>query len=645
MLSLYLTTMNFSIKYRVIYIFLQILIFSNIVVSQCDQQSEEILSPRLANYVIKADLDRISHKATCTQTVTWTNSSDQPVSELRFYMYMNAFKTPNSTYLKGSTHFFGEDIRSRKKSEYGYISITKIKSNSDDLGNNIKYIQPNDGNENDETVLAVSLVEPIPAGEQITLEMDFISKLPRTFVRAGYGKNDFHLFVHWFPQLGVYERDQNGKWAWNCHQFMQKTEFYADFGIYDVTITTDDDFIIGASGCRISESTSEGKKTSRFVAEDVIDFGWTAYPYFKTYTDQCNNIDIELLIPTEHEGMAAKYIDVIKKSIDYLEAYLGPYHYPKITIVDPPVHSMRSGFMEYPMMITVASVYGTPDRFRGSQSLAIHEFSHMYFMGMLASNEKEEAWLDEGFVTFYEDEILDHIYGENCSFYDFGLIKTGNAQKSRQEYTTLNNPEFEIIAKPGWENKGYYKELVYGKTATVIRTFKNIIGNDAFNDLMRSYFANNKFTHPKEADWLKAVDESMSGHPISSSFDAKKYWYQALHTSKYIDFAIKDIDTTNHTVTIENKGAFEIPTEVKITFTNNSHQTILWNGKGIKTYKYNSNLQIKEVFIDPNKKILLDLNYTNNSFTYSPDDKASLKYGHLTTLGGQLLFHVLSFLL
>jgi len=299
------------------------------------------------------------------------------------------------------------------------------------------------------------------------------------------------------------------------------------------------------------------------------------------------------------------------------------------------------------MMCTVASVYGTPESFRGSESLAIHEFAHMYFMGMLASNEKEEAWLDEGFVTFFEDEILDSRYGSEASFYDFGMVRTGNAQKSRQEYTTLAYPEHEVIAKPGWENKGYYKALVYGKTATVLRTFQNIIGTAAFGTLIRHYFEKHKFTHPKEADWLAAIDTTMKTLPTpTAQWDYQEYWRKALHTTHIVDYEVLSIDHTNgeQNVVVRNRGKFDIPTSILITYADGSTSSHLWDGSGKHVVKTRQHSPILTAHIDPEQKIVLDLNYINNSKTTG---STPIGYRQAADAGmiSEVLLHLLSLLL
>ena len=66
--------------------------------------------------------------------------------------------------------------------------------------------------------------------------------------------------------------------GWNCHAFHANSEFYADYGNYDVTFTVPSKFVVGATGKRVSETPKDGKTTYRYVQNDVHDFAWTADP-------------------------------------------------------------------------------------------------------------------------------------------------------------------------------------------------------------------------------------------------------------------------------------------------------------------------------------------------------------------------------
>lgn len=610
-------------------VFMTIMVVNTCVFTQCNTSYNQSQSLKIANYDIEVHLDHKGKNASCIQKLNWKNTSPDTLRELRFYMYMNAFKDLKSTYLKNTRKMFGQDLNNRTEKEWGYIEVTQaVDRNGNDLVQNQEYIQPNDGNALDETVLSIPLEMPLLPGEVIELDMNFDVKLPRTIVRSGYGPRDFFLFVHWFPQVCVYEPKVDGNWGWNSHQFMPGTEFFSDFGDYNVEIYASDHLVIGGSGCKTFSGKvlgTIGEQLVRFQAHDLIDFGWVAYPEYETYTSTYGDTDIEILMVPEHCAFADRYLKAIKQSLEYLEKHVGKYPYPKITVVDPPTHTLNSGFMEYPMMITGATAYGIPRSVRSVESLVIHEFTHMYFMASLASNEKEEAWLDEGFVTYFEDRILDHYYGNQSSLFDVLGARSGNAQQSRNEYVSMENPNLGKIARPGWEFDGGFKPLIYAKTATAFKTMERIIGIDIMDEIIKTYFERHKFTHPKEADLRKIIKEVLEKN--TSNFESDKYLDQVLHATSSINFKMVDINNSTKTIEAIREGNFEIGTEVLIMFKDGSSKTVNWKGSE-KYFKhtFSSSKEVISAHIDPEQKIYLDLNLNNNSITLDPNKKPLYKY-------------------
>jgi hypothetical protein len=610
-------------------VFMTIMVVNTCVFTQCNTSYNQSQSLKIANYDIEVHLDHKGKSASCIQKLNWKNTSPDTLRELRFYMYMNAFKDFKSTYLKNTRKMFGQDLNNRTEKEWGHIEVTQaIDRNGNDLVQNQEYIQPNDGNALDETVLSIPLEMPLLPGEVIELDMNFDVKLPRTIVRSGYGPRDFFLFVHWFPQVCVYEPKVDGNWGWNSHQFMPGTEFFSDFGDYNVEIYASDHLVIGGSGCKTFSGKvlgTIGEQLVRFQAHDLIDFGWVAYPEYETYTSTYGDTDIEILMVPEHCAFADRYLKAIKQSLEYLEKHVGKYPYPKITVVDPPTHTLNSGFMEYPMMITGATAYGIPRSVRSVESLVIHEFTHMYFMASLASNEKEEAWLDEGFVTYFEDRILDHYYGNQSSLFDVLGARSGNAQQSRNEYVSMENPNLGKIARPGWEFDGGFKPLIYAKTATAFKTMERIIGIDIMDEIIKTYFERHKFTHPKEADLRKIIKEVLEKN--TSNFESDKYLDQVLHATSSVNFKMVDINNSTKTIEAIREGNFEIGTEVLIMFKDGSSKTVNWKGSE-KYFKhtFSSSKEVISAHIDSEQKIYLDLNLNNNSITLDPNKKPLYKY-------------------
>ncbi|MDO8367334.1 MAG: M1 family metallopeptidase [Saprospiraceae bacterium] len=645
--------------------------------AQCDPFFPKPFSPRPANYEIHVTLDDQNKSIEATQTIRFTNLSPVPVRELRMYLYLNAFKNTESTFLKGAGKIFGQSFAERNQNEWGWVDIKKIAwEGGADLSDQMKFVQPDDDNTADQSVLEVTLDRPILPGETGVFHLQWRAQMPKTIARAGYSK-DFYLFCHWFPQLGVFEQDIAGNWGWNCHQFHRHTEFYADFGVYDVHITADSKFVMGASGCLVSEKTNdfEGTTTRHYHVEDVIDFAWSVYPRFTVQEDIWKDVQIRLLIPPEHANLGPRYLHALKFSLEYLDKHVGKYPYRSITVVDPPFHGLRSGLMEYPTLITVGTFYGMPSHIRITESLVVHEFVHQYFMGMVASNEKEEAWLDEGFVTYFEDRIIDAAYGEKHALVDIFGYRFDNRELTRLEYTTMANPREGTVARPGWDfSDANFKPLIYSKTATTLHTVEALIGREKMDQIIQTYFERWKFRHPKGADFMAVLKEGLN--TLEDTVFARKVYglfEKSIYDAVVLDYAVVRISNeelpatqgvfgnsstaftfqdgsgpspTLSKVEIQRKGDWIFPVEILVTFEDGSTRTMHWSGEeGSKVFEFRDGMKIVSAQIDPLQKIALDVDLNNNSMTLHPEKAALWKYAAKSIFWIQNLMHTVSFLM
>jgi aminopeptidase N len=265
-------------------------------------------------------------------------------------------------------------------------------------------------------------------------------------------------------------------------------------------------------------------------------------------------------------------------------------------------------------------------------------------MATLASNEKEEAWLDEGFVTYFEDRIMDHYYGEKGSLFNVLGFRSGNTENSRLEYTGLPNPSIGAIARPGWEFDGSFKGLVYAKMATVLKTFENIVSKPIMNEIIKTYYEEFKFKHPKEADFRGVVDRVLSKHNVPLPFDAHTYFEQCLHGVDICDYELVSFE--GQSIEVKRNGGLIIPVEIEINFENGERETVIWDAKNEhKTFSFNNDSPIISAHIDPLQKVYLDVNFTNNSKTAKPNIKPIVKYAGKSQSWMQSLFQLATYLM
>jgi hypothetical protein len=626
------------------------------------------LSEPIVDYHIKAKLIPEEKSVLGEEELTWRNDSNRFVSELQFHLYLNAFKNSRSTYMR-ERRGIPRDLRSNRRN-WGYIEVDKIQiKDGPDLSSAIEYIQPDDDNKDDQTVMKVTLLEPIPPHGKITLQIDFYSKLPRVFERTGFFK-DFFMVAQWFPKIGVLWQGE-----WNCHQYHANSEFFADFGVYTVEITVPEGFVVGATGKRIDAARNEeGSITYTHYQEDVHDFAWTACPDFTEYKESYSlknppvHTEIILLIHRSHRNQKERYLSSLKNAIEFYSQSYGAYPYPTITLVDPPLGGFAAGGMEYPTLFTSMAVSWMPKGVYMTEMVTIHEFGHNYWYGIVGSNEFEEAWLDEGINSYSEIKALAKYYGENSSMLNIHGVKMSDLLFHRLR--VIASPRLDSILKNSWEfyNSATYGINVYSKAAFMLLTLENYLGEDVMSEVMRTFFEKWKFRHPRTQDFV-AVAQEVSGQDLGWFFD------QYLNSVSKLDYAIHRLRSRQvkkpegilepeeealeksrsgeiqqqkkmyrNEVVVVRKGELIFPQEILVTFEEGEKIREKWEGKERwKRFIYIRPYRLKLAQIDPDNKIPLDINRLNNSQLFIPKKISPLKWALRLMCNFQAFLSYLSF--
>jgi hypothetical protein len=603
------------------------------------------LSERTTGYKMDVKLDTDAKTVSGNMEAYWINRSSDTVPDIRMHLYMNAFRSNRTTFYKELGGSPGE-----KDPDLGWIEIKSFENkNGIDLIPRIQYISPDDGNMEDKTVLKVLLPEPAKPGDTVFVKVTFETKLPAKIRRTGYN-DDFYFVGQWFPKFGVYEpagMRYATRGSWNCHQFHAHSEFYADHSVYDVTITLPVDYVTGSGGMLISETASREQKTLIYRAEDIVDFAWTAWPGYAVFNDKWNNVNITLLIPKERISQVERQFTAVKHALEYLNDYVGPYPWPYLTFVDPPLKGSGSGGMEYTTIFTSVSSVFMPAFYHMPEMATVHEFGHAYFMGILASNEFEEPWLDEGVNTFWEERIIDHYYGNNSGMINTPLFKLSDKSYSRMPYVGSSGRQDVSNAEYSWNYPhGMYDIMSYFKTATWLYTLMGIIGEKTMNDAFREYYEKWAFKHPSGRDFTNVVNEVVKKEH-GEEFGADMNWFfdQTLYGTGICDYKVSGISNQKYhkpkgktetadavenvwshpdslytaVAQLERVGEVMLPVDVLIHFKNGDEILENWDGKErYKDFIYKGYREIQWVKIDPEFKIRMDVNYINNSMTEEP---------------------------
>ena len=614
------------------------------------------LSARNANYRIEARLDTAKRTITGRQWLTWRNITDTSTSELQYHLYYNAFKNTRSTFMREGENvdwLSGEDVASFGAKDWGWTAVTKIELASEggappvDLTAGRRYIAPDDGNADDQTVLLVPLPRAVAPGETITVYLEWTAQIPRTIARTGVVGNFFFL-GQWFPKVGVLQDE-----GWNCHQFHAGTEFFSDYGVYDVKLTVPKGWVVGATGVeREASDHTDQTTTHRFVQEDVHDFAWTTSPDYVVRIARFDQaglppVEMRLLLQPEHQDQAARHFDATRAALRYYGQWFGPYPYPHITIIDPAWQSGADG-MEYPTLFTAGTYWMAPSDVAEPEMVAVHECGHQFWYALVGNNEFEDAWIDEGLNTFSTGRTMALAFNPNYeSFRLFGgfvpvvlhdIRVTREVDENRLS-TYRAGAKIDAQSTPSWRYwPGAGGALSYAKTALWLNTLERHLGWSTLQRIMSTFFERWKFRHPKPADFFAVVNE-VSGRDMTWFFD------QVYRNSIVFDYSISALrsepvtasgffDATGQsefkadnptkgrfrtTVVVRRLGEGNFPVDVLVTFKNGEKVRERWDGRDRwRMFTYERGVEAVSAQVDPERVLLLDIDYANNSRTLEP---------------------------
>ena len=611
-------------------------------------------SPRNASYVINARLDPGSRTLRGEQLLTWRNTAAAAARTLQFHLYYNAWRNTRSTWMReGRFTADGAALGARPESDWGWIDVTGLRiirgGAPVDATSRLRYIAPDDGNAEDRTVAEVPLDAPVGPGETINVQITWTSRVPRTFARTGVVGNHY-FFAQWFPKIGVFEDG-----GWNGHQFHAATEFFADFGTYDVRLTVPAGWVVGATGReRSRRDEGDGTTTHQYYQEDVHDFAWTTSPDYLERAATFEHptlpaVRMRLLLQPEHEGQADRHFAATRAALKYYGEWFGPYPYGHITIVDPAWQTEFDG-MEYPTLFTAGTRWIAPPRVMQPEAVTVHEAGHQFWYGIVATNEFEHAWMDEGINTFATARALAQLPEPNrlakryfggfipWTFGDLRLSRATDGNRMAGYRTAARN---DVQSTPTWRYwPGTHSAITYNKTALWLHTLERMLGWDVMQRILSTYFSRWAFKHPKPDDFFAVVNE-VSGQDLTWFFDqvyrgagAFDYGIELIRSEPAADRGFIG-DGSNRTfrrgeegeaggrfrtvVVVRRHGDGVFPVDVRVVFENNQEKRWRWDGRDRwRAFEVEHASRAQYAEVDPDRVLLLDLNVTNNSATLQP---------------------------
>jgi len=512
-----------------------------------------------ADFRIHVTLDDTDNTLDGFESIEYLNNSPDTLHFIWFHLWPNAYKNDRTAFSEqmlrlGNTSFYFSDEASR-----GYINRLDFKVNG------IRALAVDSAGYIDMTKLL--LPRPLLPGDSARITTPFHEKIPRNFSRGGHEGHSYQI-TQWYPKPAVYDRD-----GWHPMPYLEQGEYYSEFGRYEVQITLPRNYVVAATGelqnedelnflhelasqpvepafrkkpatvrpLRSGRGTprrkaaparpsagddfyvtreTEATKTLLYVQDSVHDFAWFADRNFVVNEDTLQLpsgrvIHVYAFYSPAHRQLWKNSIGYIKSAVRTRSGWLGEYPYNVVSAVQADLGF--DGGMEYPTITSISGASGEQDL-----DLVIeHEVGHNWNYGVLATNERDHPWMDEGINTYFDNRYRQLKYGNVSS-----TPRTGDfledkipADKSDLGYRTILSEKRDqpIEGTSDAFSPLNYELIVYDKTARWMKLLEQYTGQPLFDSCLHAYYDRWKFKHPAPAD-LQAVFREVSGKNTDSVF-------------------------------------------------------------------------------------------------------------------------------
>ncbi len=493
---------------------------------------------------IDVTLNDVEHSLNGFIKINYTNNSNDTLKFIWFHLWPNAYKNDRTAFSdqqleNGSTNFYFSDEEKR-----GYINRLDFKMNGTTCA-----IEDHPQHQD---IIKVILPFPIAPKTTCKIETPFNVKLPYNFSRGGHVAQNYQA-TQWFPKPAVYDKK-----GWHTMPYLDQGEFYSEFGNYEVQITLPDNYVLAATGVGNNEPSiqkeevivlpintkrktlkelnaevsskkkskkypsSTQQKTILFKQDNVHDFAWFASKEFVVKNDTLQLpsgkiINVNIYYYKKNESIWKNSIAFTKRAILTKSKWLGEYPYGVVSVVED--EEGGGGGMEYPTITYLAS--------GGSENsldfIINHEIGHNWFYGILASNERQYPWMDEGLNSYYDKKYNKEVYGKTG--FDFLNAKSKFLQKRMPDdfahlvlqILIASKKDQPIATESEKFNSTNYNFIAYTKAAEWLQLVEKKIGTVLFDSCMQAYYNQWKFKHPYPDDFKKSMEET-SGQNLDTEF-------------------------------------------------------------------------------------------------------------------------------
>jgi len=571
------------------------------------------------SYKMEVDMDVKTFKYKGKQEIVYTNNSADTLYNVFYHLYNNAFQPGSEmdvriatisdpdrrvirTFTKGGEKITQSRIADLKPNQIGYQKISDFRQDGMYCEFSVEG-----------TIMEVKLTKPILPNSKTILSLHFDAQLPEQIRRSGRNSSEGVALsmTQWYPKLAEFDFE-----GWHTDPYIAR-EFHGVFGDFDVKITIDKNYTIGATGylqnkneighgyqekgINVNHSKKTKTLTWHFFAPNVHDFAWGADDDFIHDIFMGKN-DVELHFFYKNDDKIKQNWRALQpKTNDLLKFYnqnIGQYPYKQYSVIQG-----GDGGMEYPMCTLITGNRSLPSLI----GVTAHEFAHAWFQGVLAFNESKHYWMDEGFTSYISDLAVSKVMEKQL-------------QEDENPFQTMYNNYYYMIESGGEQPltthaDRYQYNLAHGisaysKGAIFLTQLGYLIGEENLKKTIKRFFNEFKFTHPTPNDF-KRTAERVSGANLD--------WYLTdwTQTTNTIDYGIKSVEEKNGKteITIERIGLMPMPLEV----------AVLYEEEKVEMFHIPLNLMRK---IKPNvyavdRKILPTWTWSHRTYTFTIDTPKS----------------------
>jgi hypothetical protein len=551
---------------------------------------------RQTGYRIHARLESETATIFGEQTFIWRNTFTHPILSLGFRgEYADAMNEPTRTQKKTPVFIDSVAIVGNENSIAAIVS--------DSLQNERGIFEP-----------VTWLVFSKPVMPEHTLRLHFAFRSQNVIVpnpssppvRSG-------LAIDWYPQVVAFSKK-------NVHIDTEEQDInlLQEFANYDVFITGPNQNNMAASGVLESVEMQDTVKTFHFSGNNLTDFVWAGCTDCVEISEKWQTIDIRLLLDRSNENLSGRYLSAAKKALAYLRASFGEFPYAQLTIWGLKNGVMPGRFAGYPTFIFAPprnTLLGENAHFL--ERAVFYGCAWQYLDGVVSPAPDDARWLLTGLAAYSGMRMMEIYLGKSANLLDFAGVRLHDSDFNRLIYLRKIYPPKYFRSNPLLQYLTFDDDPLQAKAALFWSSAAYQTGQQAFEKILQNYFQQWKFQQPALQDFID-LWENTTGVNMAYLFE------QAGNENIVLDYAVESLASLptpsgkqfETAITVAREGTFVMPVVLEVHFQDGTKESLRWDGvENRKSFTMRSESRALSAAIDPDRKILLDANFTNNSRT------------------------------